>query len=54
MRERATLIGAELKVWSQLNSGTEIELKIPGGECVHKAVPVASYRVLPNMAELMP
>lgn len=30
MRERAENIGARLKVWSRLNSGTEVELLIPG------------------------
>jgi signal transduction histidine kinase/ligand-binding sensor domain-containing protein len=39
MRERATLIGAELKVWSQLNSGTEIELKIPGANAYTRLSP---------------
>jgi signal transduction histidine kinase/ligand-binding sensor domain-containing protein len=29
MRERATLIGARLDVWSKLHSGTEIELTVP-------------------------
>ena len=29
MRERAKLIGGTFEVWSQLNSGTEAELKIP-------------------------
>ena len=29
MRERAKLIGGEMTVWSQLNSGTEVELGIP-------------------------
>jgi signal transduction histidine kinase len=29
MRERASLVGGKLAVWSQLNSGTEIELTIP-------------------------
>jgi signal transduction histidine kinase/ligand-binding sensor domain-containing protein len=29
MHERAKLIGAKLEVWSELNSGTEIELTIP-------------------------
>jgi len=29
MRERAKLVGGELEVWSQVNSGTEIELEIP-------------------------
>jgi len=30
MRERAKLIGGKLEVWSKLESGTEIELTIPG------------------------
>jgi len=29
MRERAKLVGGSLEVWSQLDSGTEIELNIP-------------------------
>ena len=29
MRERAKLIGSRLTVWSELNSGTEVELSIP-------------------------
>jgi signal transduction histidine kinase len=30
MRERAKLIGGNVEVWSRLNTGTEVELKIPG------------------------
>lgn len=30
MRERAKLIGADLDVWSEIQSGTEIELAVPG------------------------
>ena len=29
MRERAKLIGGKLTVWSELDSGTEVELRIP-------------------------
>ena len=29
MRERAKLIGGQLTVWSELDSGTEVELSIP-------------------------
>ena len=29
MRERATLIGGELVVWSEVDAGTEVELRIP-------------------------
>jgi hypothetical protein len=30
MRERAKLIGGEMTVWSEHDSGTEVELSIPG------------------------
>lgn len=36
MRERAKLVGGELEVWSQVNSGTEIELKIPAASAYAK------------------
>jgi hypothetical protein len=29
MRERAKLVGGQLEIWSELDSGTEIELSIP-------------------------
>jgi hypothetical protein len=29
MRERARLIGGKLTVWSELDSGTEVELSLP-------------------------
>ena len=29
MRERAKLVGGKLAVWSELDSGTEVELSIP-------------------------
>jgi len=31
MRERATLIGGKLVVWSEVDAGTEVELRIPAG-----------------------
>jgi ligand-binding sensor domain-containing protein/signal transduction histidine kinase len=31
MRERATLIQGKLAVWSEVNEGTEVELRVPGG-----------------------
>jgi len=37
MRERARLVGAKLEVWSQLNSGTEVELIIPAANAYLKA-----------------
>ena len=30
MRERAEIVGGRLEVWSKPNSGTQIELSIPG------------------------
>jgi hypothetical protein len=30
MRERATLIQGKLVVWSEVNEGTEVELRVPG------------------------
>jgi glucose-6-phosphate-specific signal transduction histidine kinase len=29
MRERATLIGGKLTMWSELDAGTEVELRLP-------------------------
>ena len=29
MRERATVVGGRLDIWSEVNSGTEVELSIP-------------------------
>jgi signal transduction histidine kinase len=31
MRERATIMGAKLTVWSEANAGTEVELRVPAG-----------------------
>jgi signal transduction histidine kinase len=31
MKERATLIGGKLTVWSELDAGTEVELRVPAG-----------------------
>jgi signal transduction histidine kinase len=42
MRERAKLVGGELEVWSELDSGTEVELIIPAGSAYAK--PPASRR----------
>jgi len=30
MRERAEVVGGRLEVWSKINSGTQIQLSIPG------------------------
>ena len=37
MRERAQLVGGTLEVWSQVNSGTEIELNIPAANVYAKS-----------------
>ena len=39
MRERAKLLGGKLAVWSELDSGTEVELRIPASRAYEK-VPV--------------
>jgi hypothetical protein len=37
MRERAQKIGAQLKIWSRPETGTEVELVIPGGAAYQAA-----------------
>jgi signal transduction histidine kinase len=37
MRERATLIGGKLTVWSEVDSGTEVELLVPANKAYAKA-----------------
>src|SRR5262249_17871591 len=37
MRERAELVGGELAIWSELDSGTEIELTVPGSVAYAKS-----------------
>lgn len=39
MRERARLVGGTLEVWSQLNSGTEIDLSIPAANAYTRSSP---------------
>jgi signal transduction histidine kinase len=36
MRERAKLVGGKLTIWTELDSGTEIELTIPGARAYLK------------------
>jgi len=36
MRERAKLIGGELTVWSEVDAGTEVELRVPAGIAYEK------------------
>jgi nitrate/nitrite-specific signal transduction histidine kinase len=37
MRERAKLVGGKLTIWTELGSGTEIELVIPGAKAYVKS-----------------
>jgi len=37
MRERAELVGGDLAVWSERDSGTEVELTIPGSVAYAKS-----------------
>jgi signal transduction histidine kinase/ligand-binding sensor domain-containing protein len=37
MKERAKLVGGKLTIWTELNSGTEIELNIPGARAYVKS-----------------
>jgi signal transduction histidine kinase len=37
MRERATLIGGKLTLWSEVDAGTEVELSIPASHAYSKA-----------------
>jgi signal transduction histidine kinase len=37
MRERAKLVGGKLTIWTELDSGTEIELVIPGAKAYVKS-----------------
>jgi len=39
MRERANLIGGSFEVWSEIDSGTEVELSIPAANAYSKPVP---------------
>jgi hypothetical protein len=38
MRERAKLAGGELAIWSEVDSGTEVELSIPASRAYTKSV----------------
>jgi nitrate/nitrite-specific signal transduction histidine kinase len=38
MPERAALIGGKLAVWSEVNAGTEVELRVPG-DAAYAAAP---------------
>ncbi|HTR25855.1 MAG TPA: two-component regulator propeller domain-containing protein [Terriglobales bacterium] len=38
MRERAKLVGGELAIWSEVDSGTEVELSIPASRAYSKSV----------------
>jgi signal transduction histidine kinase len=36
MRERAKLIGAKLDIWSEIETGTEVDLRIPAATAYAK------------------
>jgi signal transduction histidine kinase len=36
MRERATLVGGKLAVWSEVDAGTEVELRVPASTAYEK------------------
>jgi signal transduction histidine kinase len=36
MWERATLVGGKLAVWSEVDAGTEVELRIPASAAYEK------------------
>jgi signal transduction histidine kinase len=44
MRERAELIGGQLEIWSQQQSGTQVELSIPGSLAYARSSPVRRIR----------
>ena len=48
MRERAKLAGGRLTVWSGLDAGTEVELRIPALHAYRSAAPSRSW--LPQKA----
>ena len=37
MRERAKLVGGKLTIWTEVDSGTEIELVIPAAKAYERA-----------------
>jgi signal transduction histidine kinase len=43
MRERAKLVGGKLDVWSELDTGTEVELTIPASIAYAKSPPRHSW-----------
>jgi signal transduction histidine kinase len=45
MRERAELLGGTLTIWSEVNSGTEIDLSIPASSAYTKPG-VSGFRLL--------
>jgi signal transduction histidine kinase len=42
MRERATVIGGKLTIWSEVDAGTEVELRVPGN-LAYAAPPSSSW-----------
>ena len=50
MRERAKLIGGKLTVWSELNSGTEVELSIPAARAYLAALERRRFALAEKLA----
>jgi hypothetical protein len=51
MRERAKIAGGQLDVWSELDSGTEIELSIPGSIAYESSPTRPRFRLFPKRTE---
>ena len=48
MRERAQQIGAQLDMWSEVGAGTEVELRIPGSDCVRDIPRPRRFSAIPQ------
>jgi signal transduction histidine kinase/ligand-binding sensor domain-containing protein len=51
IRERATQIGAQLQVWSELGAGTEVELNIPGSVAYEGSAPRTGFQLFRKRTE---
>jgi signal transduction histidine kinase len=51
IRERAKQIGAQLEIWSELGTGTEIELSVPGSIAYEVFTTKGSFRIFPKRME---
>jgi signal transduction histidine kinase/ligand-binding sensor domain-containing protein len=51
IRERATQIGAQLEIWSELGAGSEIDLSIPGSIAYEVFATKGRFRIFPKRME---